>query len=68
MSHLRATLDRLGWSMPSFARMIGRPVDTVKNWQRPGYRVPSDVADWLERRVDWHEQAMRVDPPPMKET
>jgi hypothetical protein len=44
---LRSTLETLGWSMHQLAAMLGRPVGTVKNWTRPGYRVPPDVDAWL---------------------
>ena len=59
-----ATLSRLGWSVREFAVQIGRSPNTVTNWTRPRYSVPADVAAWLERRLAWHERAMRDDPPP----
>jgi hypothetical protein len=61
---LKSTLATLGWSMHQLAAMLGRPVGTVKNWTRPGYRVPPDVDAWLARRLDNHHRAMRDDPPP----
>ena len=43
----------------------GKKHDRVRNWIRPtGYRVPSAVSAWLERRVALHKQAMQDDPPP----
>ena len=59
-----ATLARLGWTPAGLARQIGRSGNTVANWTRPGYRVPDDVAAWLERRLAAHERWMRDDPPP----
>ena len=59
-----ATLARLGWTPAGLARQLGRSPNTVANWTRPDYRVPDDVAAWLERRLDAHERLMRDDPPP----
>lgn len=59
-----ATLARLGWTAAGLARQLGRSPNTVGNWTRPGYRVPDDVAAWLERRLAAHERLMRDDPPP----
>jgi hypothetical protein len=36
----------------------------VTNWTKPDYRVPRDVAAWLQRRVVAHKLAMLTDPPP----
>lgn len=57
---LRQTLATLGWTIRGLARLLDRPPPTVQNWLRPGYRVPDDVAAWLERRA----QSLRDDPPP----
>jgi DNA-binding transcriptional regulator YiaG len=62
----RSTLATLGWSMHHLARLIGRPVGTVKNWQLGRYAMPPDAAAWLARRLDDHHRAMRDDPPPRK--
>lgn len=59
-----AALETLGWSRPELARQLGQPVDRVRNWDRPRYRVPDDVAAWLLRRVALHQAWMRADPPP----
>lgn len=61
---LKAALATLGWTTGGLARFLGCSHDRVRNWIRPDYRVPPDVAAWLERRVALHEQAMRDDPPP----
>ena len=63
-AQFRATLATLGWTTGGLARFLGCSHDRVRNWIRPDYRVPPDVAAWLERRVVLHEQAMRDDPPP----
>jgi hypothetical protein len=60
----RAALGTLGWSIRGLARMLGRPEGSVTNWTKPEYRVPPDVAAWLQRRVVAHERAMQDDPPP----
>ena len=57
---LPQTLATLGWTIRGLAKLLNRPPGTVQNWTRTGYRVPDDVAAWLERRV----QALRDDPPP----
>ena len=56
----RAALATLGWTLRGLARVLGRNPDTVRNWVRPGYRVPDDVAAWLNRRLAAH----KADPPP----
>lgn len=62
---LAATLDELHWTTGDLAHHLGQSVNRVRNWVRPtGYRVPPDVAAWLERRVALHKQAMQDDPPP----
>ena len=59
-----AALATLGWTSSHLARVLGRSVHTVQNWDRDRYRVPEDVAAWLVRHVKLHERAMRDDPPP----
>jgi hypothetical protein len=62
---LVATLDELHWTTGDLAALLGCHRDRVRNWIRPaGYTVPSDVAAWLERRLEAHRHAMRDDPPP----
>ena len=60
----RQTLEALGWTTGGLARFLGCSHDRVRNWLRPAYRVPPDVAAWLQRRVAAHERMMRADPPP----
>jgi hypothetical protein len=52
--------------MHHLARLIGRPVGTVKNWMLGRYAMPADAAAWLARRLDDYHRAMRDDPPPRK--
>lgn len=54
------TLAALGMSARSLARVLRRPEGSVGNWSKPGYTVPPDVAEWLNRRL----ACMRADPPP----
>lgn len=61
---LRETLATLGWTTGGLARFLGCSHDRVRNWLRPDYRVPPDVAAWLLRRVALHQAWMRADPPP----
>lgn len=61
---LRAALSTLGWTTGGLARFLGADVDRVRNWYRPGYKIPDDVAAWLLRRVALHQAWMRADPPP----
>lgn len=42
-----ALLDRIGWSRRELARKIGVHEDGPRNWTRPGYRIPDQVADYL---------------------
>lgn len=63
-AEFRATLRTLGWTVRGLARMLGRAESTVSNWSRPGYRVPDDVAAWLDLRLADHEAMLRHDPPP----
>lgn len=63
-TELLATLQTLGWTTGSLARLLGCSHDRVRNWTRATYRVPPDVAAWLERRVADHQRMMRDDPPP----
>ncbi len=59
-----ATLETLGWTTGSLARLLGCSHDRVRNWTRATYRVPQPVAAWLQRRVEAHQRMMRDDPPP----
>lgn len=63
-AQLRATLATLGWTTGGLARFLGADVDRVRNWYRPGYKIPDDVAAWLTRRVAFHRRMMEDDPPP----
>jgi DNA-binding transcriptional regulator YdaS (Cro superfamily) len=57
-----ATLDRLGWGATSLARLLGRPRQTVTQWQLGRVRVPDDVAQWLRAAEAWHA----AHPPPRR--
>lgn len=51
-TEFRDTLETLGLTASSYARLSGRPRTTVANWtNKPGVRVPEKVAEWLRRRL-----------------
>lgn len=61
---LRAALTELGWSAPHLARLLGVGEKTPTNWLLGRAKVPVDVAVWLSGHIVWHQQAMRLCPPP----
>lgn len=63
---LKATLDRLGWSARQLSITVGLSPRAASNWLLGRSPVPANIASWLERQADAHEQAMRDDPPPRK--
>lgn len=59
-----AALRVLHWTPSDLAHHLGWPVDRVRNWHRPRYRVPPNVAAWLARRAAAHQAMLQDDPPP----
>lgn len=55
-----AVLDHLGWSIAALARLLDRPVQTVRQWAMGRAPVPLDVQEWLYRRAE----SLNDDPPP----
>lgn len=67
---LAALLATLEWSLADLARKLGWSPGTVRNWNKPAYTVPPEVAAWLRRHAAryeaWQAQAWRDDPPPLR--
>jgi len=48
-----ACLDLLGWSYAALSRQLGDQWNdrTIRRWASGAFRVPPEVAEWLERRT-----------------